>query len=436
MPTVPFHTHNFSIPTATDDDMEVLTSASVVVTPANLTNPDAAATIVDLAAPPASQAEAEAGTDAVKRMTPLTTAQAIDFLVSTAGLSGAYADLTGKPTLGNSSPLDVGTIAGTVAAGNDSRITGAVQSSYLTPRLPGLSDNVQGTGVPGLDGGTFFFYKAHTTPSPSTTLRIDRRANFVGGAAGVASALSVYVNAGKDATYFEWASSFVIENQALGTTNSENVAMAATGRKILNGVGEVGKTWAGLINGVDFTGVNNPSQSLVGLEIGIYGAPNTLDANRQRVGLYLALGGEPGSHTGDGMVIGGTAGSIIDRGISFRSLAGAAGAFGIGIDFTDATLTAAIMMKPGQRWVVDANVSGAYGRAWSYNSNLMTYETPFGAVLNISDGGNLGIAGQLAIGGANSTSAAGGAASPPPANPVGYFPITYGGVTRKVAYYN
>lgn len=81
----------------------------------------------DVINPPASQAEAEAGTDAVKRMTPLTTAQAIDAQVSPAGLSGAYADLTGKPTLGTSAALNVGTSSGTVAAGDDPRIVNAYQ---------------------------------------------------------------------------------------------------------------------------------------------------------------------------------------------------------------------------------------------------------------------------------------------------------------------
>src|SRR5690348_14142829 len=37
--------------------------------------------------------------------------------------SGAYADLSGKPTLGTAAAKDVGTAAGTVAAGDDSRIT-------------------------------------------------------------------------------------------------------------------------------------------------------------------------------------------------------------------------------------------------------------------------------------------------------------------------
>lgn len=43
--------------------------------------------------------------------------------------SGSYNDLSDKPALGNSSGLDVGTAAGTVAAGDDSRITGAAQKS-------------------------------------------------------------------------------------------------------------------------------------------------------------------------------------------------------------------------------------------------------------------------------------------------------------------
>lgn len=61
--------------------------------------------LADVINPPASQAEAEAGTDAVKRMTALTTAQAIDARALT--------------------PEDVGTTPGTVAAGNDSRIVDA-----------------------------------------------------------------------------------------------------------------------------------------------------------------------------------------------------------------------------------------------------------------------------------------------------------------------
>lgn len=92
-------------------------------------------TLVETGRPAASQAEAEAGTNPTKVMTPLTTAQA----VSSYGLtkSGNLAGLADKPTarsnldLGNSSTLSVGTTAGTVAAGDDSRIVGAIQPSTL-----------------------------------------------------------------------------------------------------------------------------------------------------------------------------------------------------------------------------------------------------------------------------------------------------------------
>lgn len=49
----------------------------------------------------------------------------------TSTFDGAYSSLTGAPTLGNSAGLDIGTTSSTVAAGDDSRITGALQASSL-----------------------------------------------------------------------------------------------------------------------------------------------------------------------------------------------------------------------------------------------------------------------------------------------------------------
>lgn len=49
--------------------------------------------------------------------------------LATVATTGAYSDLTGKPTLGGAAALNVGTAAGTVAAGDDSRITGAAQKA-------------------------------------------------------------------------------------------------------------------------------------------------------------------------------------------------------------------------------------------------------------------------------------------------------------------
>jgi hypothetical protein len=47
----------------------------------------------------------------------------------TSSFDGAYSSLTGKPTLGSAAALDVGTTANTVAAGNDTRLTNAVQKT-------------------------------------------------------------------------------------------------------------------------------------------------------------------------------------------------------------------------------------------------------------------------------------------------------------------
>lgn len=80
--------------------------------------------LVDAGAPVASQAEAEAGTDAEKRMTPLTTKQSIASEVGVTLASAEQGALAGSAV----QPSDIGTTAGTVAAGDDSRIIDAYKS--------------------------------------------------------------------------------------------------------------------------------------------------------------------------------------------------------------------------------------------------------------------------------------------------------------------
>jgi hypothetical protein len=49
--------------------------------------------------------------------------------LATVAISGNYLDLSNKPTLGSAAALNVGTTAGTVAAGDDSRIVNAVSKA-------------------------------------------------------------------------------------------------------------------------------------------------------------------------------------------------------------------------------------------------------------------------------------------------------------------
>ena len=75
----------------------------------------------------------------------------------TSSFSGAYADLTGKPTLGSAAALDVGTTTGTVAAGDDPRFGAAssperrsavVGSTAYCGKAPsGTSDSAAGWTV-------------------------------------------------------------------------------------------------------------------------------------------------------------------------------------------------------------------------------------------------------------------------------------------------
>jgi hypothetical protein len=67
--------------------------------------------------------------------------------------SGAYGDLSGRPTLGGAASLSVGTTAGTVAAGDDSRITGALSAATATTTYQPLDSNL--TAIAALTTTTF-----------------------------------------------------------------------------------------------------------------------------------------------------------------------------------------------------------------------------------------------------------------------------------------
>lgn len=119
-----------SLPEATtvaSDDVFLMDGAATrKITPANALNS---------IRPFASQAEAEAGVVATKGMSPLTTKQAISAQLPSTSLGRSILNAPDSATartslgLGNASTRDVGTASGTVAAGDDSRITDAAQKS-------------------------------------------------------------------------------------------------------------------------------------------------------------------------------------------------------------------------------------------------------------------------------------------------------------------
>jgi hypothetical protein len=59
-------------------------------------------------------------------------------IYATVATTGAYADLTGKPTLGNSASRNVGTVSGTVAAGDDARFDQSTKAPLNSPALTGV----------------------------------------------------------------------------------------------------------------------------------------------------------------------------------------------------------------------------------------------------------------------------------------------------------
>lgn len=134
MVDVPYHTHVFDIPTASEGEIRTGVESGKAITPDKL---------FPVLAEKANKATTLAGygiTDAAtkeqgqKADTAVQPAQ-----VSAVGFSGRYADLLNKPNLGDASTMNVGTTVGTVAAGDDARIVGSVQKATTVTAGAGLA---------------------------------------------------------------------------------------------------------------------------------------------------------------------------------------------------------------------------------------------------------------------------------------------------------
>lgn len=134
MVDVPYHTHTFDIPTASEGEIRTGIEAGKAITPDRLfpvltDKADKATTLAGYGITDA--ATEDQGKKADTAVQPEQ--------VSVVGFSGQYNDLQNKPDLGNSSGLNIGTTAGTVAAGNDARIVNAVQKSIIVSAGVGLT---------------------------------------------------------------------------------------------------------------------------------------------------------------------------------------------------------------------------------------------------------------------------------------------------------
>lgn len=222
------------------------------------------------------------------------------------------------------------------------------------------------------------------------TLRLDR---FVpDGASGkpgyTYKALWALTSTGRDNAGYEWAITGEVHNRTLGSTGAQQVAVNGTIWKDANGVGPVGPSWALNGNCVDLTGENDPVYSCIGLELDVSGAAGTTDKNRQRVGLHVSAGGNPGAHAGYAMLVSPTAGAVIDRAIGLQ---GGGGSYGIGLDTTAGRFTSApIVLGASQALAMDGDpATGAFNHWLAYNGEFLGFFTHGGAFLQVHNDGRL-----------------------------------------------
>lgn len=146
--------------------------------------------------------------------------------------------------------------------------------------VPGGSDNVQGTGLAGIDGGKFFIFK-NGVAADEAILRVQKSDNYTGGTPGqTKKAIWAYHGVGANVTDFQWTILAELNNSA---TAGENVAITGYARKQ-----STGPTWGGVMTAKDTTDTANPASGMVGLEVDIFA--NGTDSSNRRIGIDVVAG--------------------------------------------------------------------------------------------------------------------------------------------------
>jgi hypothetical protein len=253
---------------------------------------------------------------------------------------------------------------------------------------PGYSNSVADSGISGLLNGHLLLFNAPPSWDPSQVLRVDRRISKGSGTSGYTyNALYATCTTNGQNAGFEWCGTFESHNTARSSTGAQNVAINGTmWRDATDNGEEPSSSWAGNFNCVDTIGKPNPTTACIGAEIDIGGAVGT-DANRQRVVIHAAGGGQPGSHVGYGVMVSPIPDVTIDRAFSTANVNGS---FGIGLDLAGASFSgAAILMGKGQWFGIDGDASGNFSRFFGFNpaDDTLTYMTSGGPMLRFSDDG-------------------------------------------------
>lgn len=319
----------------------------------------------------------------------------------------------------------------------------STSSAWSGSYFPGLTLNVNGSGVPGLDlptcsGPTNCGWRIYQQPGTgdaarTAALTLHRQSTYTGTGSApfgtTVQSLFALTFTSPNGALFEWPITSQMINQTLGTTMAQNVAINGTAQKINapGSPGEIGPTWGGNFACLDSTGVVDPMHSCIGTEIDVSAAPGAgSDVFRQRVGLQIAwapnFGGDgTGLHFGQAILLGGCCNATMDHAILFAG--GPSGPYQIGINFANAAFSKApLFLAASQRIALDGTGAdlttvGNFTRSIYVNSGFFVYETPMGAVFNISDQG------YIFTGGISMANAA-----PPATAGVGY-----GGTTTTAA---
>lgn len=302
-----------------------------------------------------------------------------------------------SPTFSGSVTAPSLTLSGSGSTGDVSGMSvtanGTTQTlgSFLQA-FPGASSNVAGVGVPGLyNPPGFFIYQQPASFAVPPAMRVQRDVptGGAGSAGNTYKAIWGITNTNANSPGYEWAVTGEVFNKTVGTTGAQNVGVNGTIHKIgTPGGPAIGPSWGGNFNCLDETGQVNPTYSCIGTEINSNTTASGTDANRQRVGLHVAvssLSPSTGANFGYGIKVDAYPNDTLDRGIALRARQR------IGLDLTGANITGAgISLASGQKIAFDgADVDGSFNRTLRGQDGLLVYATPQGDVFKVTDAGQV-----------------------------------------------